>query len=397
MLEEFAIAFISNEPTPYRNALLKRLSREVPGINLHCLFTNAEGSVSMPWQQDTNGLKTKYFASGLVPGAGGINRSFRLYREIVGYVQENQIQMIILNGYGDSCRLLLASWAAKKCIPLLVRGDSNIFDERGKPFWKIWLKRKMLTHLMSRVAGVLPMGVAGQAYFRFYTNHNLPTFLCPYEADYSLWSNHEVNAKKLICERFRWNDATRRRFLFSGRFVDVKCADIAIKAFCQIAAERSNWDLVLAGDGPLRDQLKSLVPTDLRDRVHWLGFMQSAELASVYHNCHLLVHPARIEPWGLIINEAVAAGLPIVTTNVVGAALELVRHNVNGQLVDPDCLSAFTNALLIASEHETIVRYRANCSLVLDEWYLRSDPVVGVTNAINYFYPARTKQGFERA
>ena len=72
------------------------------------------------------------------------------------------------------------------------------------------------------------------------------------------------------------------------------------------------------------------------DTVHWPGFIQYQHLPAVYRSAGIFVHPARQEPWGLVVNEAAAAGLPLIIGRRVGAACELVREGENGFLIDPD-------------------------------------------------------------
>ena len=94
------------------------------------------------------------------------------------------------------------------------------------------------------------------------------------------------------------------------------------------------------------------------DTVHWPGFLQYEQLPAAYQFAGAFVHPARREPWGLVVNEAAAAGLPLLVGQHVGAACELVRDGENGFLVNPDDVERVREPA--ASHVETLGR-RAKC------------------------------------
>ena len=102
-------------------------------------------------------------------------------------------------------------------------------------------------------------------------------------------------------------------------------------------AERSGnapWDLVLLGDGPLRETLNSQLSTlNLHSHVHLHGFKQYDELPVYYALANAFVHPSTTEQWGLVVNEAIASGLPVIVSERCGCSPELVRDN--GFTFDP--------------------------------------------------------------
>jgi glycosyltransferase involved in cell wall biosynthesis len=159
-----------------------------------------------------------------------------------------------------------------------------------------------------------------------------------------------------------------------------------LDAFERISEYRPDWDLVIVGDGPLRQELQARVPMRVRDRIKWLGFLQFEELISCYHSCDALVLPSEREPWALVINEAVASGLPVIATEVVGAAAELVRHGLNGLLVPPRNLEALVKALIEITNPDRNQQMRGAAPAILQQWRIAADPVEGVRQALRYFH-----------
>lgn len=379
-----AFAVISNTPTPYRNHVLRRLGSEIAGARLISYFTHT--ITSMPWAMqipaDANAV---FFDDLALPSHRPVQRrSLALFRRLRDHLIAQNVRLIVLLGYNDLTRIMLIRWARRAGIPLLITGDSNVFSEGRVTGIKRVVKRAYVRYVLNRVAGIMPMGSCGRAFYRLYQDHNLPEFLFPYEPDYSLFERRDEAAERAFAERHGLKPE-RRRIVYSGRFVPVKRVDVLIDAFVKIAGDRPEWDLVLAGDGPLRPQLESRVPAALRDRVKWTGFLQMHDTAVCYRACHVLAHPSEYEPWALVINEALASGLPVVATNVVGAAIELVRHNTNGLLIQPRSPDAMATALRHVTAPGVVELMQTQTAPILAQWRHAADPVQGVRDALKHF------------
>lgn len=377
-------AIISDEPTPYRMHVLRRIVAELPEARLHSLFTHS--SLSMPWKLERQSEANAVF----FPDTGmAINQhigrvSVPLFRRIRDYLTRHRVRLIMLLGYNDLTRVMLIHWARRVSLPLLVTSDSNVFSEGRLGYVKRTVKRAFVQWVVGRASGLMPMGVCGRAFYRLYNDHNLPEFLFPYEPDYAIFETRDAEHERAFARRYSLK-AGRKRLLYSGRFVSVKRVDLLIAAFARIAAHRPEWDLVLAGDGPLRPELESRVPAGLRDRVTWTGFLQVKDTACCYRQCDVLVHPSEYEPWALVINEAIASGLAVVASNVVGAAVELIRHGTNGLLVQPRSVESLTDALLRITTPGAAEAMRAQAPAILKQWRTAADPVDGVRQALKYF------------
>ncbi len=375
------VAVVANQPTPYREHLLRRLSRELDGVTLHSLFTGRRGDTTVPWETRLEDINPVFFDSAPPLNKFTLRPAMRLFHDIRTYFEQHGIGLVVLNGYADLTRQSLISWSAKAGVPLWVRGDFNVFDEADKSLWKQATKRRLLRSIAKRATGFMPMGTAGRAFLNLYAGGATPMLLCPYEPDYALWQPNDPGFDAEVCGRLGF-DASRKRFLCSGRLVSVKRVDLALDAFVDVADAFPEWDLVLAGDGVLRESLQQSVPATLRDRVKWLGFLQAKELGAVYRSCHALVHPAAKEPWGLIMNEAVAAGLPVITSPGVGGAIELVRHRVNGWIVEEHTAPAFARAMRYVATDDHAAQLAAGCPGMLAQWRTVADPVEAVREAL---------------
>lgn len=376
-----AIAVISPVPTPYRIHFHRRIAKELP-VALHSMFTH-DDAVSGPskWRMDMPPEIGAVFFDGdlLTSNGGNWPRQWRLFRRICAYLLEHRIRLIVLDGYADLTRLLLLRWARKQNIPVVLRGDSNIHSETGLPAWKKNLKKQVVGWAIRQAAGIMPMGSCGQAYFDLYGGKGKPTFICPYEPDYDAIKAVTPRQRADFCTRHRL-DPKRKRFLYCGRLVPQKRVDLALDAFVQVAAHLPDWDLAIAGDGPLRAGLAARIPEHLRHRVQFLGFLQMEETVACYHACDCLVLPSDYEPWALVINEACASGLAVIATRVVGAAVELVKDGENGYLVPPGEIGAIAKAMdLVSAGCETL---KIGAPRRLEAWRAQADPVAAVAEAM---------------
>ncbi len=380
------IAIISNEPTPYRLHVLNRIADELPDVRVHNIFTHTISTASMPWQMKLDEkINPVFFAEHHLDfGKQSLLKGIRLFRAIRDYLVQNKIRLIVLLGYNDITRLALIRWARRAGIPLLLTGDSNVFAEGRVSGLRRIIKRCYLKYVLNRVAGLMPMGTCGRAFFRIYHQHDLPEFLFPYEPDYEAFAKPPVEDLQAFAKKHGWSP-DRHRLLYCGRLVQVKRVDLLIAAFARVADQILDWDLIIAGDGELRKSLEQSLPEALRSRVQWLGFIQFHETALTYHSCDVLVHPSEYEPWGLVINEAVASGLAVISTSVVGAAIELVRHGTNGLLVQPGSAAALASAILEMTSNNNFLTMRDRSADILEMWRRAADPVDGLRNALEFF------------
>jgi glycosyltransferase involved in cell wall biosynthesis len=398
------IAIISNEPTPYRVHVLNRLSRELTGVHVHNIFTHTISNPSMPWEMQIGAnVNPVFFPRHHLRVHRPVSfRSIPLFLAIRKYLRTKDVQMVIMLGYNDLTRMLLLMWIRRRGVPILLAGDSNVFAEGRISAMVRFIKRRYVGWVLKQVNGLMPMGTCGRAFFRLYRDHNLPEFLFPYEPDYTALRRPDPNKLRAFSEKFNLAP-DRKRLLYCGRLVRVKRVDVILQAFARIASARPQWDLVIAGDGPLRKELEKRFPPILKNRVKWLGFLQFEQIVLSYHACDVLVHASEFEPWGLVINEAVACGLPVIATSVVGAAVELVQHQRNGMIVPPRNIEAMSDAMWQITAGDRYRDMQQHSSELLEAWRKGADPVDGVVQAMRHFSliwrepPAQGEPGFPEA
>lgn len=379
------LAIIVNVLAPYRIHLHERIASEIPELKLHTIVTHAKAEVT--WEVDCPAsINAVYFASEddhvVHSPVRRLLRDWVKAGRIMAYLCNNDVKAVIVLGYFDLTRLRILQLCRGANIRLFLRGDSNIRSDLPKGWLHRIVKKTLVRWVIRRCDAVMPVGTLGQAYFEKYGARSDQCILVPFEPDYSAFRKTKDGPPIPACKK-KYNLVPDQQYiLFSGRLVTVKRVDLLIDAFARIAAERPNWDLLIVGDGPLRQELERRAPAALRSRVHWLGFLQMEELIPVYHVASILVLPSDFEPWALVINEALAAGLVAVASDVVGAAYDLIQDGVNGRVFPSGNLDALAEALKDVTAEDRFGDYQKAVVPVLDAWRQRADPVEGVRKAL---------------
>jgi len=153
-----------------------------------------------------------------------------------------------------------------------------------------------------------------------------------------------------------------RSILYCGQLIERKGIDVLLEAFARVADKLPDATLSLVGTGPLKDTLIARLDPRLRERVAFAGFHPVAELPPYFARADLFVLPSRHDGWGVVINQAISAGLPVVASDAVGAAAELVRPDENGYVVPAGDATALADAMFRVLESPATLRRMSQAS-----------------------------------
>ena len=313
------LVVISNCITPYRVNLHRLIAAGIPELQLHTVVTH--GVADFNWAiDDPNEINVVDFGTpGEHPNDHPLRRPHierEKSRRITEYLKKTEARAVIINGYRYLSYLQVMEYCYRSGLPFFVRNDSNIRSERKLSVLKSFIKRKTYNWWIKCASGVFSM-VYGDEFFLKYVPNAQRIYRVPYWPDYDSYAT--VDKIALVQFKRRFGLQVGRRYLvYSGRLVPEKRVDLLIDAFSAIAYEHPQWDVLVVGDGLLRDQLRRRVPDSLRHRFTWTGFLDRNEPALAYHCGDALVLPSEMEPWAVVVQEAMAAGLAVVASDVVG-------------------------------------------------------------------------------
>ncbi len=386
------LAIVCQTVPPYRRHVHRRITAEIPELRLVTINTHQDKSRDWHLEDAADiGLVNLSVAQTAV-GSGenllsrlSISRMRSEWRQggqTIDILENHNTAAVIVNGYNDLGRIRVMRWCRRNSVPCFLWGDANICAERLLPPAKKKLKQAFIRHVLGYVSGCFGCGRYGVEYWEHYGANPDTVFVSPYEPDYTSIQQLSQEYVDSVARQHQLS-SDRRRLIFCGRLIPEKRPDLLVECFLALAAERPKWDLVMLGDGPLKQSLVDRVPQELTERVIWIPFTNKQdEVSALYRSCDALVLPSDYEPWALVINEGVAAGLAVVATNVVGAAVELVVDGDNGRLVPPDNQQTLTEALLDVTDPDKIDRMRAAAPDRLADWQRRGDPIAGFRKAL---------------
>ncbi len=379
------VALLHLVPTPYWQHLHRAIRQSLPGATVWSLYTHS--NPDQPWDLSAaHDVRPVSFAEPVVgpePRTARMRRELRAATAVIRWLQEHRINAVVLYGYADLTRLRVLAWCKARGIAVFMAADSNIRGDRQRAVGaKGLLKKAIVTTIVKACNGVMPFGTGGAEYFRKYGASDSRIFPVPGGPDYSvIRSVTGVDADRAKA-RFGLGHG-RRRLVFSGRLVTLKRVDLLIDGFAKIADARPDWDLLIIGDGPERVALEARVPMHLRDRVRFAGFINDPHtLASLYRASDAMVLPSNTEAWGLVLNEALASGLAVVSSDVVGAAEDLIVEGYNGRTFISEDLDSLVSALAEVTDGSNIDRLKSNSPAVLASYRTAFDPIDGLRSAL---------------
>jgi glycosyltransferase involved in cell wall biosynthesis len=247
--------------------------------------------------------------------------------------------------------MVAARWARRRRLPSILMSESQQVD-RPHVWWKELIKKQRVGRFDAALVG-------GPSQRDYLVQLGMPS------KRIALGYNAVDNDYFVSAARF-WRQAENARadlpvsdyFLVVCRFVPEKNLLRLIKAFAAYRAQRelsTAWDLVLCGDGPERPRLEQAIEEiGLADSIHFPGFLQSDSLPRWYAHAGAFILPSLSEPWGLVVNEAAASGLPLLVSSRAGCAATLVPEpaGTTGLQFDPLDINGLTKMLLWISSRD---------------------------------------------
>jgi glycosyltransferase involved in cell wall biosynthesis len=310
------LALLTEIPAPYRIPLFNALAER---LELRALFLARADP-----RRSYYGLHQDEwrFEHRVLPGRG-VRRGGRwvvLSRGVLGELRRFRPDAVGVGGWNQPAFWQALGYARARRVPLLVWIESTARDSRSEALPLRLARRAMIRG----AAGAFVPGRAAAEYARSLGVRNVE--LAPNAVDTALFERAAV-------DRAHRDEPT---FLYAGRLDAEKGVDVLVRAF-----ERVPGRLVLVGTGTDEARVRTLAG----ERVELAGPRDRDELVRFYADADVFVLPSRSEPWGMVLNEAAEAGLPLVATEEVGAAHDLIEEGVNGFRVPAGDERALADAL----------------------------------------------------
>ncbi len=254
-------------------------------------------------------------------------------RGLKGLLRASKPDFVLVPGYNYWFYLQVIQAAHRLGIRVLLRGDNKDVRER-RPFHMQLARSLFLRLLYARVDGFLAVGRYMRRHFMRYGVDPQKVWDSPHTVDAAPYDQLLTNGAEVRRDRRAElgipEDAVV--VLFAGRMIPEKNVDLLAQSFEEASRESGvQCSLLIVGDGPLRKEFESRFRSLLGSKLRMTGFVNQKELPSYYVASDLFVLPSR-ESWGLAVNEAMSAGLPVIVSDRCGCHEDLVPDNTTGRV-----------------------------------------------------------------
>ncbi len=398
--KRYRLAVLTSHPIQYQTPLWRTLAQH-PQIDLTVYFCSDYGvtekmspdfGVKFKWDIPLlegyryRFLKNYAFSSSPSRFWGLINPG------IVVELWRKQYDAILIHGYALAINWLsfFAAWLF--ATPIMFRGEIDLSTPR--PFLRRFAKKAILVSLFRRIDAFLYSYKANAEYYKHYKVPDDKLFFCPCAVDNSFWQIR-ANESKNRRDQLRRDLGIPNRYpviLYSGKLIPRKRPMDLLKAY-ELLCNQIKASLIFVGDGPEADNLRDYIHKKNLKEVYFAGFKNQSELPVFYSIADLCVLPSNHDPSPKTLNEAMNFGLPIITTNKVGTAPDIIKNGENGFIYPVGDIDALCECLSKLLSDVGLIKRMGEKSLeIVSKWSFEED-LNGILKALEYVTRFRKHNG----
>jgi glycosyltransferase involved in cell wall biosynthesis len=356
------IVMIYVEPTPYIVALIDKL-RPIWDGSIEVYYVRTD--LSQAWNLQVDKQR------GEILPAGFFGNMQVMWPALT---RDRGRTILHLAGWGHLVLLGAMLTAAVLRVPVAVESDTA--EGRADGGWRGAAKALLYPVLFRLPRRFLPGGTRQARYLARFGVKSERMTVAQMTVDVSAIRRFCATDREglRLAARARWGiSADARIALYVGRLEDYKGIDVLLAAFSRFAEKEKDARLVIAGDGSLRGQIETIAANPERGVVY-LGRLSGDDVLRAYLAADLVVLPSLFEPWGLVVNEAMACGLPVIVSDRVGCADDLIRHGETGLVVGAGSETELASAIGQLAQDEP-VRHRMGqaAERLISNWTLGNE------------------------
>ena len=346
----YRLGFLTSHPIQYQAPLFRKLAAH-PDIDLTVFFCSDNGAartvdpgfgVALKWDLPLLEGYDHAFLRNRSPRPSSTGFWQSLNPAIAGRLKAEHLDALIVHGYAQATNWLAFGGAHLSRTPLMLHGETMAFDRR--PTLAHRARNLALRGLFGRTRAFFPIGSRSLDFYRGHGINDDRLFMTPYSVDNDYFTNEAVRLRESKDELRREAGLPTELplVLYTGKLMERKRPGDLLLAFRRVQGRAA---LLFVGDGDLKEALELFTRRHQISHVYFAGFRNQTELPRYYAMADVFALPSAYETWGLVINEAMCFGLPIVTTDAVAASYDLVRDGENGYVTRVGDVEALGNAL----------------------------------------------------
>jgi glycosyltransferase involved in cell wall biosynthesis len=334
------VAIITEIIAPYRIPVFNALAQQ-DGIHLQVIFLAENDPTQRQWPVYKDEI---HFSYRVLPSW---RRRVRKHNLLLNWgmgpaLRRARPDVIVCGGYNYVASWKAMGWARRNHVPFFLWLESTTRDFRSE----YRLIESLKSRFLHDCEGFVVPGISSFEYLRNYGAREEFVFTAPNAVDSEFFMQRAAIVRRNATMQRRSLHLPQRFFLFAGRLLREKGVFDLLQAYAALAPElRKEVGLVFVGDGDARPELARQAGAITPGSVQFAGFAQREELAAYYALAEVLVFPTHTDPWGLVVNEAMACGLPVICSSTAGCAADLVEDCWNGRMVGAGEISQLASAM----------------------------------------------------
>lgn len=305
------VLYITNAPAPYRNVFFSQLGKK---CDLTVLYErDVLKNRNKKWKAVTESTYKKIFLKGLK-----IHDENSINLEVIKYI-DSSYDLILVGGYSTYTSMLAITYMRHKDLKFIINADGGFVNEKEGI-----IKRKLKEHFIKSADYWISTGKMTSKYLEYYGAKKEKTFIYPFSSVTQMdILKRPLKKEEKRAYKDKVNITTDKMILSVGQPIYRKGYDILLKACSNLL---NDVTLCIVG-GAISEELIKIKEEYKLKNIKFVEFNTKEGLSKYYKAADLFVLPTREDIWGLVVNEALANGLPVVTTNRCIAGLELLDND----------------------------------------------------------------------
>lgn len=367
--------------TPFEIARFNVINEKLNN-NLLVFFQN-QSDVGRGWRFNLGGIKFDYKVLPDIPIRMGRRDIFTLHTNYTTFSELKKASPNIVISCGwDSLASYMAYLYCKIHNKKFILWAGSTINEQS---WRRAVSKPLVKFLVRNSDACIAYGTRAKEYLMHLGAKKERIFIGWNTVDNSFFeTTSPITAEEKDVLKLKLGIKNRLVILTVGRLVPGKGIDTLLEAFSCLKKEVNDVSLLIVGSGPEEDSLKRKCVQDNIDDIIFAGFVDYNEMPKYFGISDLFVFPSFIDIWGLVINEAMACGLPVITTEKVGASVDLVKNGINGFVIKEKAPSELYDAMRkIVTDNELRLKMAASSRQIISNFNLEHT-AEGIKAAISY-------------
>ncbi len=327
--DKVKVLVIHNVVSPHTTLLFKELSKLVDLDVIYC----SQDEENRNWKDSPSGFKYKVLPNISIKFRGKDLFTYFINFTILKEFRIIKPEVVIISGWDIFSYQVVFFYCKLRGIKVILWSGSTRYENS----WRRTISLPLVRSIVKGSDAYIAYGIRAKEYLEMLGARQDKIFIYKHTTDLDRYRRYPK----------KYNQKKEKVIMYYGQIIERKGVDILIKAFASIQKRISNIRLSIVGSGFFKNYLIELVSKlGIGKNVNFVEDPGDYKIGKFFSEANLFVLPSREDVWGLVVNEAMASGLPIVVSNNAGCAPDLVQNGVNGYVFKSGSVRDLSNKIL---------------------------------------------------